>query len=53
MGCEEYQYAVRYKMLHEEEITGKQQQGIECPYIHNYFFLPRDSTITMTPNPKT
>jgi hypothetical protein len=32
-----------YRMLHEEEKKrkGKWQPGIESPYIHNSFFLPR------------
>jgi hypothetical protein len=31
----------------------KQQHRNESPYIHNPFFLPRDHTITINPNPKT
>jgi hypothetical protein len=41
-----------YKTLHEEGRKGKWQQGIESPYIHNCFFLPRDETITMNSSPK-
>jgi hypothetical protein len=35
-------YWKMYKMLHEEERKGKHSWGIESPYIHNSFFLPRD-----------
>jgi hypothetical protein len=31
----------------------KQQWGNESSYIYNPFFLPRDYTVTINPNPKT
>jgi hypothetical protein len=47
-------YIVKY-IRHgvKKKEKAKQQWGNESPYIYNPFFLQRDYTVTINPNPKT